>query len=268
MIPASVTTALLGRPFVPATLLVAGGVILFLLACFGKKSSEPAGRLLGALGIIYLTIVLALRWHVSGHVPMASGFEMMMVIAWAACLLVALAGNRFSAFRPMGVLLAGFATLVAALGKSTPDAGPLSPSLASPFLAVHVSCMMFAYTLFGLLALCGAMGLIVRDAGVRRDLADRGLVVLYPALFLMTAGTIVGSFWANVSWGTYWNWDPKETWALVVIIVYSLPLHSRVFKFLQKPERFHLFCILAFLTVLFTYFGVNLLLGGMHSYAG
>ena len=78
----------------------------------------------------------------------------------------------------------------------------------------------------------------------------------------------MGSFWANVSWGTYWNWDPKETWALVVIIVYSLPLHSRVFKFLQKPERFHLFCILAFLTVLFTYFGVNLLLGGMHSYAG
>ena len=257
-----------GRPFVPAIVLVMLGIILFVLSSLKIRWTDRIARACGVLGLVYLSIVLALRWYVSGHIPLATGFELMEAIAWAACLFVTVSGKGFSTFRPMGVLLAGFAMMVANLGISNPQIGHLQPVLSSPLLSVHVSCMMFAYTLFALLALCGVMGLISRNPQTRRDYADRGLTVLYPALFLMVAGTIVGSYWASVSWGSYWSWDPKETWSLITILVYSLALHPQYFPLHKKPERFLVFSIIAFGSVLFTYFGVNLLLGGLHSYAG
>ena len=92
-------------------------------------------------------------------------------------------------------------------------------------------------------------------------------VLLYPAVFLLTIGIFIGSIWANVSWGRYWGWDPKETWALITLLVYATALHSASFPLFRKPMSFHWFSILAFLSVLITYFGVNFLLGGIHSYA-
>ena len=117
-------------------------------------------------------------------------------------------------------------------------------------------------------ALNGMMGLALlrkKDASVR--LMDVSLVILYPAVFLLTAGTFIGAVWANISWGGYWGWDPKETWALITLLVYAFALHGGSIKVFQKPLFFHLYTILAFLAVLITYFGVNLILGGMHAYA-
>ena len=88
-----------------------------------------------------------------------------------------------------------------------------------------------------------------------------------PGVFMIAFGIIVGSVWANTSWGNYWSWDPKETWALITMLVYAVPLHSRFIPFLRKPKVFHIYCIFAFLSVLITYYGVNFFLGGMHSYA-
>jgi ABC-type transport system involved in cytochrome c biogenesis permease subunit len=93
------------------------------------------------------------------------------------------------------------------------------------------------------------------------------LIVLYPAVFLLAFGTFLGAVWANISWGNYWTWDPKETWALITLLVYSLALHGGSLKVLQNPRVFHIYCIIALLSVLITYFGVNLILGGIHSYA-
>ncbi len=110
------------------------------------------------------------------------------------------------------------------------------------------------------------MGLAVpREASAR--LMDISLVVLYPAVFLLMTGTFLGAVWANISWGNYWGWDPKETWALVTFLVYSFALHGGVLKAFRSPRFFHGFCVVAFLCVLITYFGVNFLLGGMHAYA-
>ena len=95
---------------------------------------------------------------------------------------------------------------------------------------------------------------------------SRGM--LYPAMMCLTFGIIIGAMWANISWGTYWGWDPKETWSLITLMVYATALHKTMAPGLQKPMNFHVFCILAFLSVLMTYFGVNYILGGMHSYAG
>ena len=144
--------------------------------------------------------------------------------------------------------------------------GPLMPVLRSPLLFLHMIPIMVSYALFALLALLGVAGLVVKEEASER-LHNVGLVILYPAVFLLTFGTFLGAVWANISWGNYWAWDPKETWALVTLLVYSLPLHGRAVPAFDRPRFFHLFMIIAILCVLVTYFGVNMLLGGMHSYA-
>lgn len=100
-----------------------------------------------------------------------------------------------------------------------------------------------------------------------RTIADNKLIILYPAIFLLAIGIFIGAVWANVSWGRYWGWDPKEVWALITMLVYALALHPRSLPWFHRTMFFHVFCITAFITVLITYFGVNFLLGGMHSYA-
>ena len=167
--------------------------------------------------------------------------------------------------QPLGFLLAGFTMLMASLSSANPQITHLMPVLQSPLLSIHVLSMMMSYTLFGLAALNGIMGLVV-PAG-RETLRDVSLVVLYPGIFLLIFGTFLGAVWANISWGSYWAWDPKETWALITILVYSFALHGRSLKFFRNPIFFHIYAILAFLSVLVTYFGVNLILGGMHAYA-
>ncbi|MGN1245053.1 MAG: cytochrome c biogenesis protein CcsA, partial [Muribaculaceae bacterium] len=96
--------------------------------------------------------------------------------------------------------------------------------------------------------------------------AFAGRIMLYPAVFLLTAGIFIGAVWANVSWGRYWGWDPKEVWALITMLIYATALHSRSLRCYDRPVFFHWFALLAFLSVLFTYFGVNYFLGGLHSY--
>lgn len=144
---------------------------------------------------------------------------------------------------------------------------PLMPVLRSPLLWIHVLSMIISYTIFALVALMGIAGLFLRNGNGRTTLQTVSLVALYPAVFLLTFGTFIGAVWANISWGNYWAWDPKETWALVTLLVYSFALHGSSLKVFQKPRFFHWYAILAFLCVLITYFGVNLLLGGIHAYS-
>ncbi|MBR3284840.1 MAG: cytochrome c biogenesis protein CcsA [Bacteroidales bacterium] len=111
------------------------------------------------------------------------------------------------------------------------------------------------------------MGLCLPKKEASESLRDLSLVILYPAVFTIAFGTFIGAVWANISWGSYWAWDPKETWALITLLVYLIPLHGQSVKAFRNPRFFHIYAILAFLCVLITYFGVNLVLGGMHSYS-
>lgn len=144
---------------------------------------------------------------------------------------------------------------------------PLVPVLRSPLLWIHVAGMILSYTVFALVAGIGIAGLVSRREDTPERLRDVSLMVLYPAVFLLTFGTFLGAVWANISWGNYWSWDPKETWALITLLVYSFALHGGALKPFRNARFFHAFLIAAFLCVLITYFGVNLFLGGMHSYA-
>ncbi len=144
---------------------------------------------------------------------------------------------------------------------------PLLPVLRSPFFSFHISTIVTAYALLLAIMVVGIIAIIKpRNAERLEKLKALSLSMLYPAVALLAMGIFIGAIWANVSWGNYWSWDPKEVWALITLLVYAAPLHERLWKSFQKPVFFHIYGIVAFLSVLITYFGVNLLLGGIHAY--
>lgn len=251
------------------------GIVLFIIAChcLSRSRQLPRWARLTAMAVLvlslaYVTTALALRWVVSGHVPMSNGYETMQFMAWATIVITLVLSRRSTMVLPFGILTAGLALMVASFGESNPQITQLMPVLASPLLSIHVAVIMIAYTLLAFLMLGGVMAVILRrDRAVAQRLHVIGQIILYPAVFLLTVGVFIGAIWANVSWGTYWSWDPKEVWALITLIIYALPLHQQSLPKFSKPMLFHVYCIVAFLSVLVTYFGVNFILGGMHSYA-
>ena len=144
---------------------------------------------------------------------------------------------------------------------------PLLPVLRSPFFSIHISTIVTAYALLLSILVVGIIALVKpKDLARMERLKSLSTAMLYPAVALLASGIFIGAIWANVSWGNYWSWDPKEVWALITLLVYAAPLHDKLWKSFQKPLFFHIYGILAFMSVLFTYFGVNLLLGGVHAY--
>lgn len=143
----------------------------------------------------------------------------------------------------------------------------LLPVLRSPFFSLHISTIVTSYALLFAILLVGIIALIKpKDKDRLERLKSLSTAMLYPAVALLAIGIFIGAVWANVSWGNYWSWDPKEVWALITLLIYAAPLHGKIWKAFQKPLFFHIYGILAFLSVLFTYFGVNLILGGIHAY--
>ena len=223
----------------------------------------------------YVTLQLGLRWWLSGHIPVSNGPETMLFMAWVLLLFSLSTLNSklstiITAFAP---LISSFCLLVAMLGGSSSQISPLMPVLQSPLLSVHVMTVMCAYALFALQLLLGIYALLGHrfslftiHFSLERATALSQLL-LYPAVFLLTIGIFLGAVWANVSWGNYWSWDPKETWALITLMVYAVPFHSTSIPMFRRPLVYHLYMVCAFLSVVITYFGVNYLLGGMHSYA-
>lgn len=212
-----------------------------------------------------LTFAFALRWYIADHVPLSNGMETMQFMALVTLCVAAALHRRFAVLLPFGALLAGFALLVSFLGQNNPQVTHLMPVLSSPWLSLHVSVVMMGYSLLAFLFLNGLMGLLVSTQAERLLLLGR--LMLYPAVFFLGIGIFLGAVWANQSWGSYWSWDAKETWALITFMLYATLFHAQSLPWLRRPRSFHWFCVVAFATVLMTYFGVNYFLGGMHSYA-
>ena len=218
-----------------------------------------------ALSFLALTLCLTLRWIISGYIPMTNGYETMLIMAWMIMLASLFVYRKFPIILTFGLLLSGFLLLVSHLGQMDPKITPIMPVLSSPLLSVHVSCVMMAYGLFSITFMCGVYALIAKKKTEDMHLISQ--LFLYPAEFLLTAGIFIGAIWANVSWGRYWGWDPKEVWALITMLIYAIPMHSTSLAWMRKPSHYHWFMVAAFLAVLITYFGVNFFLGGLHSYA-
>ncbi|MGM9833581.1 MAG: cytochrome c biogenesis protein CcsA [Candidatus Limisoma sp.] len=261
------------RPIAMACLAV--GIAAMLVYCFRRRLMERPAVRRTAAGVLwlltaYLGVVFALRWWVGGHLPMSNGFETMMFMALCSAAAAAVLCRKTLTAIPFGFLLSGTLLLVAMMGESSPQITNLVPVLNSPLLSIHVATVMMAYTLFALMFV-NALAAVIMQLRRRQDVEIERLALIskaaiYPAVALLAAGIFIGAVWANVSWGRYWGWDPKEVWALITMLVYSVPLHATCLT--STPARLHTFLLCAFLSVLITYFGVNLLLGGMHSYAG
>ena len=263
----------ISRPMVPFMASITLGMILFVITgiMMGRGRKTPAWMsnsmlVISIVLLAYLTLVLGLRWYVSGHAPFAGSYSVMMLMAWLVSIAMIALYRSIPVIQPMGFILAGFTMLVASLAGSNPQITHLMPVLQSPLLSIHVLCMMVSYTLFGLVALTGIMGLLM-PLEASAKLRDVSLVILYPAVFILTTGTFIGAVWANISWGNYWSWDPKETWALITMLIYAVMLHSSTMSRFSRPRFFHAYSVAAIIAVLITYFGVNLILGGMHAYA-
>lgn len=141
---------------------------------------------------------------------------------------------------------------------------PMTPILRTPMLALHVSVIVISYVLFLLIAIFSSIGLIRPKQSSKMYRWSNTL--LYQALVLLIIGIFIGATWANISWGRYWGWDSKETWALITMLVYAIPLHKESLPMFANQKKFHLYCLVAFITVLMTFLGVSYLLGGLHSY--
>ena len=234
-----------------------------------QKKTRLVSSVLTWVMLLHTTLLLSLRWYVSGHLPMSNGYETMQFMAWATLIVTLVMQKRFLPVKQFGPLLSSFALLVAMITDGNPQITQLMPVLQSPLLSVHVMVIMFSYALFGLTALIGLQGLIAhhrKQEEKEQQLAALSQFLLYPAVALIAIGIFIGAIWANVSWGRYWSWDSKETWALITMLIYSAPLHADI-KWLRKAQHMHIYMLLAFLSVLMTYFGVNYFLSGMHSYA-
>lgn len=254
------------------------GLLSFVVTVFrsgrgGKGSQwvEWSAFVVVSVVTLFLILIFALRWIAGGHIPMAGGFDSMnlmsiaigvTVVAMAAITKINFRNTKTGAIVPSGLLAIGFCQLVAMMSGSNPPMTHLMPVLSSPLLTLHVTVIMISYALFFIVMLNGIGGLLMPH---RAEEAKRtGLLMLYPAVMLLAIGIVIGALWANISWGNYWSWDPKEVWALITLIIYLNAL--LLFRDGSRLRGFHLFCVLAFFSVIVTYFGVNFLLGGIHAY--
>ncbi|MEY4288345.1 MAG: hypothetical protein RLZZ30_433 [Bacteroidota bacterium] len=226
---------------------------------------------------LYLAAGLGMRWSISGHAPWSNGYEAVVFIAWVTMI----AGFSFT--RKNIVILAGTAILaslmifVTELSLFDPEITPLVPVLKSYWLKIHVAIITGSYGFLGLAAILGLLNLIlyiVRNEKNKaivtiniNELTYVSEMTMTIGLFMLTIGTFLGGIWANESWGRYWGWDPKETWALVSVLVYAVILHLRFIPKLNGKFLFNVMSFWGYSAILFTFFGVNFMLVGLHSYA-
>lgn len=243
-------------------------ISLFAASAFGFLSLRR-GRLFryAALPLLWCSLSIAvisaaIEWIMTGHIPLSNTFGTLrfaVIVMVAAVLLMRRQGRLI---RSVVMLLAATLALVAYLVEVNPVVTPLMPVLHSPWLSFHVSLVMTSYSLLALTFAAAVVALLNPSSGA--GLKTFSLSLLYPAEWLLGLGIITGSVWANESWGEYWSWDPKETWALVTFLVYALPLHPSV-GLLRRPRAFHIYLLFALAAVGMTWFGVNLL-DSLHAY--
>lgn len=235
------------------------------------------------IGILFLffvlqTLGLAARWYVAGHAPMSNGYESMVYIAWAAMLAGFLFVKKSNIALAATSVLASLTLFVAHLNWMNPEITNLVPVLKSVWLTIHVGIITASYGFLGLAMIMGIFNLLLMIFQTKKnypmfrltisEITMTSELVITIGLYMLTIGTFLGGIWANESWGRYWGWDPKETWALVTVLVYTIILHLGYIPGLTGKYMFNAFSVLGFSSVLMTYFGVNYYLAGLHSYAG
>lgn len=265
---------------------IIGGLLLILgfIELFKPKKvlnkTIKAIIVLGIVGYLFHFLGLVARWYISGHAPWSNGYEAIIFISWVGISAGLLLYRNSNALIPaagfmVAVIMMGFAHGGSALD---PQITPLVPVLKSYWLIVHVAIITSSYGFFALSMIIAVISLVfyiisnksthtIHHDTTLKELAIVSEMSLTIGLFALTVGNFLGGIWANESWGRYWSWDPKETWAFISIMVYAFVLHMRLVPGLRSRWAFHVATMFAFCSMVMTYFGVNYYLSGLHSYA-
>jgi cytochrome c-type biogenesis protein CcsB len=252
----------------------------------GKELWGRAASFLVWMGFAAQTIALLLRWKISydlgmGHVPLTNLYESMIFFAWAIILIYLIIEWRTKS-KIFGIFVVPVAFLAMAYASISPDINnriePLIPALQSNWLASHVVTCFMGYAAFAIAFGCGLIYLLKslgkgnteKPSGFKGKLPTLTILdtLIYQSIALgfvfLTIGIMTGSIWAHYAWGSYWSWDPKETWSLITWLIYAIMLHSRNVRG-WRGKRMAILALIGFVCVLFTYLGVNYL-SGLHSY--
>lgn len=247
---------------------------------YNNKFLRITNKLLTSLVVVCFalhTIGLAIRWYISGHAPWSNAYESMIYVGWATMLFGLIFGRKSSLTLTSTAFITSIILMVAHWNYFDPSIGNLEPVLDSYWLMIHVAVIVASYGPFALGMILGIVALFLmiftsKSNKKRMELNIRELtyineMALTVGLVLLTIGNFLGGQWANESWGRYWGWDPKETWALISIMVYAFAIHMRLVPSLRGTWIYNFFSVIAFYAILMTYFGVNFYLSGLHSYA-
>ncbi|WP_026951324.1 cytochrome c biogenesis protein CcsA [Algoriphagus mannitolivorans] len=268
---------LFGAFWILGVLMLIIGIIRLFKESKILENTFKFGTLLAWIGWFTFTFHLALRWFIAKHPPWSDGFEMLVFVAWGILFfgLVFSSKSRFTI--PLALIFSGTLLFVSFLDWLNPEITNLMPVLNSYWLKIHVAIIVSGYAPLALSSIMGLLCLfflIFKPKNpqtswwnAQKELIAVNELSLTIGLFLLTIGTFLGGVWANESWGRYWAWDPKETWALISVVVYAIVLHLRLIPATRSAIVFHLASLWAFSSILMTSFGVNYYLSGLHSYA-
>lgn len=236
---------------------VAVGIVLFLFAL------QTAG--------------LGVRWFISGHAPWSDAYESIIYVAWATMLFGLLFGRKSNLTIAATAFVASMILMIAHWNWMDPQIANLQPVLNSYWLMIHVAIIVASYGPFTLSMILGLVSLLLMVLTTTKNKKSLKLKIdeltiinemsMTVGLVMLTIGNFLGGMWANESWGRYWGWDPKETWALISIMIYAFVLHMRLVPGLRSKFAFNIVSVYAFASIMMTYFGVNFYLSGLHSYA-
>lgn len=256
--------------------------IVVIVAVFKNKSKIISILTKIAIAIvvllfIYHTVGLGIRWYISGHAPWSNGYESMIYVAWATLFFGLIIGRKSGLTIAATTFVTSMVLMVAHWNWMDPSIGNLVPVLDSYWLMIHVAIIVASYGPFAIGMILGMMSLLLYILKTKKnskkltkaitELTIINELSLTIGLVMLTIGNFLGAIWANESWGRYWGWDPKETWALISIMVYAFVIHMRVVPGLRGKLKFNIASVFAFAAILMTYLGVNHLLSGLHSYA-
>jgi cytochrome c-type biogenesis protein CcsB len=261
-----------------------GGVLLFILIIVNIFNDSKPIKVLVKIStyiiaglFIYHTVGLGIRWYISGHVPWSNGYESMIYIAWATMLFGLIFGRKSTLTVAATAFVTSMILMFAHMNWMDPEIANLVPVLDSYWVMIHVSIIVASYGPFTLSMILGLIALFLIVITTKKNKKKIKLIVneittisemsMTLGLILLSIGNFLGAIWANESWGRYWGWDPKETWALISIMIYAFVLHTRLIPGLRGRYVFNLLGVFSFTSILMTYLGVNHLLSGLHSYA-
>ena len=261
-----------------------GGIFMMIFALFQMFSNSKLVRygvnfFFGVVGFFFLlhTLGLIARWYISGHAPWSDAYESMIYVAWATMLFGLLFGNRSKLTVASTAFVTSMILMIAHWNWMDPTIANLQPVLNSYWLMIHVAVIVASYGPFTLGMILGIVTLFLilftndkNKAKMKLSIDELSYInemALVVGLVMLTIGNFLGGQWANESWGRYWGWDPKETWALISIMVYAFVIHARLVPGLRSRWVFNVMAVFAFYSILMTYFGVNFYLSGLHSYA-